>query len=69
MQRFTIDTDPITADISNFRIVETIKFTNGGPRRTMNGKAPDPVDVLGRAFDPEGFVVSPKNGNFLVSDE
>jgi hypothetical protein len=25
--------------------------------------------VLGNAFDPEGFVISPKNGHFLVSDE
>jgi len=69
VQRFTIDIDPATGAISNFRIVETFKFTNGGPRRTMNGKAPDPSDVLGRALDPEGFVVSPKNGHFLVSDE
>ena len=69
VQRFTIDIDPITGAISNFRIVETIKFRDGGPRRTMNGQAPNPTNVLGRAFDPEGFVVSPKNGHFLVSDE
>jgi hypothetical protein len=69
VQRFTVDIDPITGAISNFRIVETVKFTNGGPGRTMNGKAPDPNNVLGRALDPEGFVVSPKNGHFLVSDE
>ena len=69
VQRFTIDIDPITGAISNFRIVQTIKFTNGGPTRTMNGLAPNPSDVLGNALDPEGFVVSPKNGHFLVSDE
>jgi len=69
VQRFTIDIDPITGAISNFRIVETVKFTRRGPRNTMNGQAPDPVDVLGNALDPEGFVVSPKNGHFLVSDE
>src|SRR5262249_53581467 len=69
VQRFTIDIDPITGAISNFRIVETVKFARQGPRNTMNGQAPDPVDVLGNALDPEGFVVSPKNGHFLVSDE
>ena len=69
VQRFAIDIDPITGAISNFKILETIKFTNGGRKRTMNGKAPDPVNVLGNAFDPEGFVISPKNGHFLVSDE
>jgi hypothetical protein len=69
VQRFTIDIDPITGAISNFRIVETIKFTNGGPKQTMNGQAPNPPNVLGNALDPEGFVVSPKNGHFLVSDE
>ena len=25
--------------------------------------------VLGNAFDPEGFVVNPTTGNFLISDE
>ena len=69
VQRFTIDIDAITGAISNFRIVETVKFTNGGPGRTMNGQAPNPSDVLGNVLDPEGFVVSPKNGHFLVSDE
>src|SRR5262249_59935652 len=28
-----------------------------------------PSNVLGRALDPEGFVVSPTTGKFLVSDE
>jgi hypothetical protein len=31
--------------------------------------APNPTSTLGRAFDPEGFVVNPKTGNLLVSDE
>ena len=69
VQRFTIDIDPITGAVSNFQAVETIKFRNGGPKRKMSGQAPDPSDVLGNALDPEGFVVSPKNGHFLVSDE
>jgi hypothetical protein len=30
---------------------------------------PNPTNVLGNALDPEGFVINPKNGNFLVADE
>lgn len=67
VQRFTIDLNPVTGAISNFRIVDTVKFANGGA--TLNGIAPNPGNVLGRSFDPEGFVVNPRNGNFLVSDE
>lgn len=69
VQRFTLDIDPVTGAISNFRVVETVRFTDGGPRRTLNGLAPNPSHILGSSFDPEGFVVSPKNGHFLVSDE
>lgn len=67
VQRFTLLIDPATGAIADFQILQTIKFTNVG--LPMNGKAPDPADVLGNALDPEGFVVSPKNGHFLVSDE
>jgi hypothetical protein len=67
VQRFTIDVDPTTGKISNFKIADTIKFTVGAS--TLNGRAPNPTNVLGRAFDPEGFVINPRNGNFLVSDE
>ena len=67
VQRFSIDIDPGTGVISNFYILETIRFTRDGA--PMNGKAPNPATVLGNAFDPEGFVVSPKNGHFLGSDE
>jgi hypothetical protein len=67
VQRFTIDINPVTGAISNFKIADTVKFFDGS--QALNGKAPDPTSVLGRAFDPEGFVVNPRNGNFLVSDE
>jgi len=67
VQRFTIDINPVTGAISNFKIADTIKFTSGGS--TFNGRAPNPTNVLGRAHDPEGFVINPRNGNFLVSDE
>lgn len=67
VQRFTLDIDPNTGAISNFQVVQTIKFMQGGT--AFNGLAPNPTNVLGMAFDPEGFVVHPLTGHFLVSDE
>lgn len=67
VQRFSLDINQTTGAISNFKILETIKFRNGGS--PMNGLAPSPTNSLGNALDPEGFVINPKNGNFLVSDE
>lgn len=67
VQRFTLDVDSVTGAISNFQIAQTVKFTNGGA--PLNGLAPAPASSLGNAFDPEGFVINPKNGNFIVSDE
>jgi len=67
VQRFTLDVDANTGAISNFQVVQTIKFMQGS--QAFNGLAPNPTNVLGMAFDPEGFVVNPKNGRFLVSDE
>jgi hypothetical protein len=67
VQKFALDIDPTTGAISNFRITQTVKFASGA--NTLNGIAPNPSNVLGLAFDPEGFVVNPKNGHFLVSDE
>ncbi len=67
VQRFTLDIDPITGSIANFQVAQTIKFMQGAT--PFNGLAPSPTNTLGMAFDPEGFVVNPKNGHFLVSDE
>lgn len=67
VQRFTLDVDMNTGAISNFAVVETIKFNSGGS--PLNGLAPSPTSNLGNAFDPEGVVVNPNNGNLLVSDE
>lgn len=67
VQRFTLDVNPVTGAISNFQVVETIKFMQG--TQAFDGYAIDPTPVLGRAFDPEGFVVNPVTGRFLVSDE
>jgi hypothetical protein len=67
VQRFTLDVDRATGRISNFQIQATIKFTSQG--QALSGLAPNPTNLLGRSFDPEGIVINPVNGNILVSDE
>ena len=68
IQRFTLDVNAATGAISNFQVVQTIKFSSAGA--ALNGLAPAaPGSALGLSFDPEGMVVNPKNGNLLVSDE
>lgn len=66
VQRFTVDIAANGA-ISNFQVQQTVRFSAAG--LALNGQAPSPSSQLGRAFDPEGFVINPRNGNFLVSDE
>ena len=66
VQRFSIDFNASGA-ISNFKVLETVKFSDGGV--PMNGIAPNPGNVLGRALDPEGIVIQPQSGKLLVSDE
>jgi MYXO-CTERM domain-containing protein len=67
VQRFSLDVNKTTGAISNFAIQQTVLFTQGG--QPFNGLAPNPSSVLGRSLDPEGFVLLPRSGNFLVSDE
>lgn len=85
VQRFKIKVDEETGAISRFRVHTTIRFTdprglltpptnpNVGDPLGLNGQNPlllnDDAGVLGRSFDPEGFVVHPTTGHFLVSDE
>ncbi len=68
VQRFRLKVDKTSGAISGFKIRETIIFKDeyGHP---LNGLAPSPSNVLGNAFDPEGFVIGPKNRHFYVSDE
>jgi hypothetical protein len=66
VQRFEVDISA-TGAISNFRVVQTVKFMRG--TAPFNGIAPNPTSTLGNAFDPEGIVISPRNGNMFVSDE
>ena len=67
LQRFSLDVDKATGAISNFQIQQTILFRNGSAY--LNGLAPASASTLGNSFDPEGIVVLPRSGNFLVSDE
>ncbi len=68
VQRFRLKVDRETGAISGFKIHETIIFKDefGNP---LNGLAPSPTNVLGQAFDPEGFIIGPYNRHFYVSDE
>lgn len=68
VQRFKLDINKVTGKISHFKILQTLvlKDEAGNP---LSGLAPFPNNVLGNSIDPEGFVVHPKNGHFLVSDE
>jgi len=84
VQRVSLDVNPWTGRISRFRVEETIRFTDphgllSGPvadvadRRALNGLNPfllnDDASELGRSFDPEGFVIDPRTGHFIVADE
>ncbi|MBC7943776.1 MAG: esterase-like activity of phytase family protein [Burkholderiales bacterium] len=85
VQRFKIDIDRKTGAISKFKVQKTIKFSDPKGLLTppskadldnpqaLNGLNPAELNgnaaVLGRSFDPEGLVVSPINGHFIVSDE
>ena len=67
MQRFSLNVDAATGAISNFQVTQTVVFSAGGS--TLSGLAPNPASQIGRSFDPEGLVINPVNGNFIVSDE
>jgi hypothetical protein len=69
VERFSLDVDPTTGAISNFQVLQTVKFTDATGTTPFNGKAPSPNNTLGMSFDPEGFVVVPGTGKLLVSDE
>jgi len=70
IQAFKLGTDGTTGAIGNFKLVDTIVFSQGGAAFSGLNPAADgrPSSDLGRSFDPEGLAIS-KNGTFLVSDE
>lgn len=84
LQRVDVHIDRLTGRIDGFRVKRTITFTdprglltaptanvarpdafNGLNPLRLNGDA----SLLGRSFDPEGVVIDPRSGHFLVSDE
>src|SRR5262245_27151186 len=67
IHKFSIHVDPATGAISNFQVLKTLIFRKGGA--ALDGISPEVGAPLGLAFDPEGVVVSPRNGHLLVSDE
>jgi hypothetical protein len=67
VQRFRLSINPASGTIADFNIEETVLFRSGST--PLNGFAPNPSNALGSSFDPEGFVIIPRTGNFLVSDE
>jgi hypothetical protein len=78
LQRFRVFVHPFTGAISHFRVLETVKLTDpygllSGSTPAMNGL--NPLDLngfegtLGRSFDPEGLVIDPRTGHFIVADE
>jgi hypothetical protein len=78
LNRFTIDVNPFTGEISNFRVKETIKFRDpknllAGLETSLNGLNPSDLNgdeaLLGHSFDPEGLVIDPRTGDFIVADE
>ena len=84
VQRFTLSVNPVTGRISNFRVRETIKFTDPkgllsapsalvGSSNALNGLNPFALNgdggILGRSFDPEGLVIDPRTGHLLIADE
>ena len=68
VQQFKLEIDENTGTLKEFEIRKTIIFKDefGNP---MNGLAPSPTNILGHAFDPEGFVINPLTDGFYVSDE
>ena len=84
LQRFDIVVHPNTGSIKSFKIRETVRFRDRNGRLiaptagvmdpgAMNGLNPlllnNNAATLGRSFDPEGLVIDPRTGHFLVADE
>jgi hypothetical protein len=67
IHRFTLDVNAQSGAISNFQVQRTFIFRQGA--QALNGLAPAIAAPLGVAFDPEGIVVHPLTGHFIVSDE
>jgi hypothetical protein len=83
VQRVDLRVHPITGRISNFRVEETVTLSDRDGLLPPPAAAVDPVALnglnpqllnanaalLGRSFDPEGLVIDPQTGHFLIADE
>jgi hypothetical protein len=80
LQRLALNVHPVTGKISQLRIKETIKFTDPdgllypvSGTSSLDGLNPFALTgnagLVGNSFDPEGLVVDPRTGHFLVADE
>lgn len=71
VHQFALTVDPATGAISNFALQQTTLFKDG-QGNAYNGLNPTLLNgssaVLGRSFDPEGFVAG-RNGTYFVADE
>jgi hypothetical protein len=71
VEKFSLDVDPNSGAISNFKLLSTILLTNQNGKN-LNGLEPGLLNgsgaTLGLSADPEGFALAP-NGNFYISDE
>lgn len=71
MQKFSMDINPASGAVSNFNLLDTIKFrdSNGAYNGLNPGLLNGDKAALGNSFDPEGLAMNKSNGHFYVSDE
>ncbi len=72
VEKFKVNINNKTGDLSEFRVQSTILFKNSDGFTSFNGLNPRLLNgnssILGNSFDPEGIAVGP-NGNIFISDE
>ena len=68
IQKFSLNVDPVTGALSNFALLDTIRFTNADGTQVFTGLLPTDPLVLANSFDPEGMAMGP-GGTFFVGDE
>jgi hypothetical protein len=80
LQRITVRVHPATGQIGQFTIRETLKLTDPqgllypfSGTTSLDGLNPFALNgnagLLGNSFDPEGLVIDPLTGHFLITDE
>ena len=84
LHRLDLRIHPVTGHLGRVKIRETVTLTDGrgllpppaagvAEPAALNGLNPLLLNgnaaLLGRSFDPEGLVVDPRTGHFLIADE